>query len=321
MRFVVLGIGAVGGTIAWALHEVGHDVTGVARGEHFERIAADGLVVERPDATHTCRLPVVPTPTAAEVRADDVVIVATKSHQVTAALDDLARTASPEAVIATATNGVAAEGMALRRFARVAGICTIISATHLEPGTVTSFGWPDLGILDLGTYPGARDVPTEGIAEAFTAAGFRSRAVDHVMRFKYRKLIHNMVNALDALAGRDQDTTELRQRAREEAMAVFAAAGVDVATPEEDGERRAGLTTRPAGSGRGGSSTWQSLARGQGSVETEYLNGEVVLLGRRHGVATPVNEMLQVRMRRMLADGAEPGSVPVGELLEAVGDA
>ena len=37
------------------------------------------------------------------------------------------------------------------------------------------------------------------------------------------------------------------------------------------------------------SSTWQSLQRGTGRIEVDYLNGEVVLLGRLHGVPTPVN--------------------------------
>ena len=33
--------------------------------------------------------------------------------------------------------------------------------------------------------------------------------------------------------------------------------------------------------------------RGTGSIEAEFLNGEVVLLGALHGVATPVNALLQ----------------------------
>ena len=36
---------------------------------------------------------------------------------------------------------------------------------------------------------------------------------------------------------------------------------------------------------RGGGSSWQSLARGSGTIEADYLNGEIVLLGRLHGFA------------------------------------
>ena len=43
-----------------------------------------------------------------------------------------------------------------------------------------------------------------------------------------------------------------------------------------------------------GSSTWQSLQRGS-TLETDFLNGEIVLLGRLHGIPTPVNADIQRR--------------------------
>jgi 2-dehydropantoate 2-reductase len=51
-------------------------------------------------------------------------------------------------------------------------------------------------------------------------------------------------------------------------------------------------------------------------VETDYLNGEIVALGRRYGIATPVNELLQRRANEMARQVQTPGSVPVSELLE-----
>jgi 2-dehydropantoate 2-reductase len=44
------------------------------------------------------------------------------------------------------------------------------------------------------------------------------------------------------------------------------------------------------------------------------LNGEVVLLGRLHGVATPVNELLQRTANHLARVGAPPASVAVEEL-------
>jgi 2-dehydropantoate 2-reductase len=49
-----------------------------------------------------------------------------------------------------------------------------------------------------------------------------------------------------------------------------------------------------AGATRGGGSTWQAW-RGAG-VETDYLNGEIALLGRLHGVPTPANARIQTLM-------------------------
>jgi 2-dehydropantoate 2-reductase len=68
------------------------------------------------------------------------------------------------------------------------------------------------------------------------------------------------------------------------------------------------------GQRRGGGSSWQSLARGTGSIEADLLNGEIVLLGRLHGVVTPVNELLQVVANELAASGAPPGSMSEDEL-------
>jgi 2-dehydropantoate 2-reductase len=57
-----------------------------------------------------------------------------------------------------------------------------------------------------------------------------------------------------------------------------------------------------------GSSSWQSLARGTGAIEADWLNGEIVLLGRLHGVPTPVNEVLRRVANRMARNRLPPGS-------------
>jgi 2-dehydropantoate 2-reductase len=68
------------------------------------------------------------------------------------------------------------------------------------------------------------------------------------------------------------------------------------------------------GRSRTGGSTWQSVTRGLPAVETDYLNGEIVLLGRLLGVPTPVNELLQSAMADFVRRGAVPGSVPPSAL-------
>ena len=68
------------------------------------------------------------------------------------------------------------------------------------------------------------------------------------------------------------------------------------------------------GQRRPGGSTWQSLARGR-PVEVDYLNGEIVLLGRLHGVPTPVNELLQHATHDAVTTRTPPGSIPAAELL------
>ena len=73
-----------------------------------------------------------------------------------------------------------------------------------------------------------------------------------------------------------------------------------------------------SGEWRGGSS-WQSLARGTGSIEAEFLNGEIVLLGALHGVPTPVNALLQRLALQAAVEGAGPGSWHIEELSDLAG--
>ena len=55
-------------------------------------------------------------------------------------------------------------------------------------------------------------------------------------------------------------------------------------------------------------------SRGTGTVEADYLNGEIVLLGREHGVPTPVNDVLQRTANAFARERREPGSMSVAEL-------
>ncbi len=138
------------------------------------------------------------------------------------------------------------------------------------------------------------------------------------MRWKYRKLLNNLGNAVQALCRDDDEaaTTAALELLTGEAEAAFAAAGIDPVTDEEDDARRADhLQLRPIGDQqRAGGSTGQSLARGSG-IETDFLNGEIALLGRLHGVPTPANARIQALMARASAAGAPPGSMSAADLL------
>ena len=216
-----------------------------------------------------------------------------------------------------AQNGVENERLALRRFARVYGICVMMPVTHLEPGVVQAHGTPLSGILDLGRFPEGVDETAHAVAADLAASGFSSEADPVIMRKKYRKLVRNLTNALDALSVRSDATRDMYRKARDEAYAVFEAAGIDVASEEEDMARREGVrVTEPSTDrSRAHNSSWQSLARHTGSIEVDYLNGEIVTLGRLHGVPTPVNQMLQEVCGRLAREGVEPGSVTPEELL------
>jgi 2-dehydropantoate 2-reductase len=141
------------------------------------------------------------------------------------------------------------------------------------------------------------------------------------MRWKYRKLLMNLANAVEALCGPSARFSPLAKEVQREGKAALEAAGIDAVSSEEDRERRGDyLQMSPTASGEWqGGSSWQSLARGSGSIEAEYLNGEVVLLGGLHDVPTPVNELLQRLALRAAAEGTPPGSWRIEELSALAG--
>ncbi|WP_442939933.1 ketopantoate reductase family protein [Nocardioides sp. B-3] len=80
------------------------------------------------------------------------------------------------------------------------------------------------------------------------------------------------------------------------------------------GEARScvGETTSPPGGG----STRQSLQRGTGDSEVDYLHGEIVLLGRLHDIRTPVNAAIVAATRDLTANDGTPRSLDARTVLD-----
>jgi 2-dehydropantoate 2-reductase len=125
----------------------------------------------------------------------------------------------------------------------------------------------------------------------------------------------NLGNAVDACCIDNDAASLLVDALRDEGEAVLAAADVEVIAEPDDRVRRGDLLRRGETPAPPGSSTWQSLARGTGSVETDYLNGEIVMIARRLGVPAPLNERVQRLAASMAADGRPPRSVDARTLL------
>ncbi len=310
MRWVIVGAGAVGGVVGGYLAAAGHDVVLVARGAHLDAIRAGGLAVRSPDGERTFRLPAAADPAEVDWRPGDVAVLGVKSMDTEDVVRSIAAHAAEDTPVVCLQNGVANESTALRRFANVYGICVMLPASHLEPGLVVAHSAPVPGILDVGRFPDGVDDTAAAVAAGLRDAGFHSVARPDVMRMKYRKLLSNLGNALDALCGRADGLDEAVRPVLAEGEAVLRAAGIAYATEAEDEERRGTtMTLLPVeGAPRGGGSSWQSLARHTGSVEADYLNGEIVLLGRLYGVPTPANALARRLVVEAARTGAEPGS-------------
>ena len=333
VRYIIIGAGAVGGTIGGRLAQGGHEVVLVARGAHLDALRTDGLRLATPLGTGTLKVPAVAGPDEVELRPGDVLVLATKSQDSVPVLTEWARqpvagggAAARDLPVVCAQNGVANERFALRRFRHVYGMCVWLPATHVAPGAVAAHGHPLTGLLFVGRYPSGTDETIEAIAADLASSRFLAPVSPGVMRWKYRKLLGNLGNSIEALsgpaaAGRDGDQSdtarELLERTTAEGTAVLDAAGIGYASSAElRAERGHHVDFAPvAGITYGGGSSWQSLARRTGAIEADFLNGEIVLLGRQYGIPTPVNEVLQRLANRAAVERLQPGSVSPDQIL------
>ena len=315
---MIFGAGAIGGVVGARLHQSGHQVLLIARGAHHDAIARDGLTLLTPVQRVTLRIPVAATAQEAGLTGDDVVLLSTKSQDTEGALESL-RQARPGGVpVVCLQNGVENERVALRTCSDVYGAVVMSPTAHLEPGVVLAYAAKQTGTIDVGRYPSGIDGRCEAVCASLAASQFGSEAREDIMRHKYAKLILNLGNAVQAICGDDADGEELVERAREEARGVLRTSGIPFEVDEVADMRgrwkRWGVGEID-GHPRGGGSTWQSVTRGAGSVETDYLNGEIVLQGRLSGVATPVNALLQELTRTTLRSGQKPGWLAPDEIL------
>jgi 2-dehydropantoate 2-reductase len=320
MRIIVYGVGAIGGTVAAALALSGQKVVGIARGAQLDAIRDAGLVLRTPDGTARAKFPCVADPTEIAFGAEDAILLAMKTQDTIAALERLRHAGVRNQPIFCAQNGVANERFALRRFANVHGITVMMPATFLVPGEVAAQATPRHGIFDVGRYPSGSDADDARLAAALEAASVAAFVDGAVMEGKYGKLLMNLRNVIEAALGPDADLSSFARAVTDEAKAVYAAAGIAWRDVGNADPRRAALMRVAAVDGmeRSGGSSTQSLARGAGSIETDYLNGEIVLLGRHHGVPTPASAYLTALGARLVRERLAPGAISSGEIAEAL---
>ncbi|MEZ0351186.1 ketopantoate reductase family protein [Mycobacterium sp. pR1184] len=333
-RYVIVGAGAIGGTVGGVLARAGIPTVLVARGRHAEVLAAEGITLKTPDGTFPTVVSTARRPEDIRLTDGDVLVFATKTQQLDAALQEWVDqpvhgagggTAGERLPAMTALNGVAAEEKALRYFRRVFGICVWLPAVHLEPGVVIVRAWPVVGQFHIARWPATLRTQQDtdllaALAECWTAAGIRVRTPDDVAPWKYNKLLSNLGNAVGALTV--DAAGEVVAALRREGENVLRHAGIESISFEVSTATRAdGPMIRPVpGSNSGPSnSTWQSLSRQTGNLETDFLNGEIVRLAHQHGIEAPLNAAIARAARATVLRGQGPGLYSAEQLAELVG--
>jgi thiosulfate/3-mercaptopyruvate sulfurtransferase len=321
---VIIGAGAVGITLAAELQAAGRDVVVVGRGRQLDLLRAGAVRYLTPDGSRPVSVAAAGSPDEVRLERRDVLVLATKSQDAHGVLALWSRRpvgaggqrAGEVLPVFTLQNGLDAERAALRLFATVVGSVLGVPSTYVADGEVLSPGAPAVGVFWLGAYPdGPAGAAAQTIAADLSAARFEVQVVSDLSRWKAAKLVVSSAFVLDALFEPGPDRDRAARLVQAEARAVLEAAGWSIADTETESTLRRdrfGIALVP-GHARPGSSTYQSLARGK-DVETDYLNGEIVLLARELGRRAPLHAALQARAQRVVQEGGAPGRLTAADL-------
>jgi 2-dehydropantoate 2-reductase len=307
VKIVVLGAGSIGAYVGGRLLAAGGNVTLIGRAAMRERIARHGLALSDLQG-RPAQLPAteVPFSESAEALAGSaLVVVAVKSVAPAAAAQDILRFAPRTALVASFQNGV--ENVARLRDALpdhlVLGAMVPFNVVQLPDGRLHRGSAGEIMVEDHPRWSDWRP--------AFDAAGLPLEPRSDFGAVQWGKLILNLNNAVNALSGQplrvqlmDCDHRRVLAALIDEALAALQAAGIEPADTgrappkrlpallrldDADFLRLSGGMVNTSSEAR--SSMWQDLDAGR-LTEVEELNGAVVRLARRHGLAAPLNERL-----------------------------
>jgi 2-dehydropantoate 2-reductase len=291
MRIAIIGAGGVGGYFGARLAEAGHEVAFVARGAHKDAMKAQGLTVHSPlGDIHLPAPDVVEDPAAVGPRA--FVLFCVKLWDVPGAAETVRPMLTAESCVAPIQNGVSVTETltGLLGAERVLGAVTQISASIEAPGVIRHHG--DFARLIFGELGGGTSARVERLEATCAGAGIETRVSADIEAEIWKKFIFLAAMAgatafYRAPIGEVRDDPERRARLEallRETAAVGRAKGVALAEGLEEGSLGFLNDLPPEMK----SSMQLDLERGR-RLELEWLNGEVVRLGRALGVPTPEN--------------------------------
>ena len=299
MRIAIIGTGAMGSVYAGLLADAGLDVWAVdSWADHIEAIRRDGLRVSGASGERTAKLNA--TTDAREAGPADLVIIATKAHNV----EDAARAArdivSPQGTVLTIQNGLgSADRVAdiVGRDKTMIGVVGGFGASMKAPGHVHHNGWE---FVRLGEFDGGLTPRLEEIAEVWKKGGFKVLLFQDIHQLVWEKFICNvafsgtctMTNLTIGEVLANPDAFKVAAGCASEAYAVAKAKGINVDIEDPVAYVRAFGEKIP---GARPSMLLDHLA-GRRS-EIDVINGAVPRVGAEVGVPTPVNETVVALVR------------------------
>ena len=335
MRFIIYGAGAIGSILGAYLARSNHNVVLVGRESHINRISQADLKIITKEGRFkvtASELNVISQASQIEYQPGDILLLTTKSQDTEEAAKSLIPYLPNNTPFFCLQNGVSNEEIVSRMFYKVYGGVLYFSGTYLRPGEIA---YTRPGNVGIGLYPFGIDNTTKMVQAAIRKSGIPAFISEHIMALKWGKLVINLGMAVNAIADLSGEEAQASREAREfiaditeEGLKVIQAAGISL----EEQSGHPPVTERPAilraieetslpyqpEEMKHRPSTWQDIAQGRGKAEVEFLNGEIVRLGEKLGILTPLNSLMVHVVKQMAQDKTPPGKYTIAKLREMV---
>jgi len=224
----------------------------------------------------------------------DLLLVAVKQHHLTEAIEAVRGYVGPRTIMLSLLNGISSEGLLAEAFGAEQVLhAYVVGTDFVREGTATRFS--SIGRIAFGAASRDLEDPRVlAVSELFTRAGIPHVVSKDIVRELWWKFMLNVgVNQVSAVLRAPYgafglpEVGDLARAAMREVVALSAFEGVSLL--EGDVERCFPVLATLAPDGK--TSMLQDIEAGR-KTEVEIFADEVVALGRRYGVPTPVNELL-----------------------------
>ena len=309
MRIAIIGAGAIGSVIGGLLSKAGEDVILVGRKPHVDAINQNGLILEGGPG----RIVIKVKATENLDFKPGLALLTVKAQDVVSSVTETQRFLSGSQVVIM-QNGVQSDDQAARLLGKENIISSVVAfnGQFLEPGKASySIPFSKTALL-IGEPFGNKGNRLQTLSALLNKA-IGTDISEEIRAAHWTKLIWNLQTAVPAITGLSyQDSyqylevRELTISLLKEGLKVIKAAGIKTANvpgfpmePIETMAREslliASTLLKKIAESLGKvpvlGSTLQSIKRGT-STEVDYLNGEIVNLGKKMGIPTPANSLM-----------------------------
>lgn len=305
MKIVIVGLGGVGGYYGGLLSKKYADhsdveIYFVARGAHLKKVQKEGLTVITENGTFVTH-PTLATDNVLEIGKADYVILTTKSYDINTTIEQIKPCLKEDSVVLPLLNGADISHKIRKMLPdiEVWNGCVYIVGRLNEPGVVESSG----GVHDL--FFGHENLTSERLLwmeKIMKDAGIKAVFSENIRMIIWRKFI--FISSTASLTSyynvgfRDVLTDENRKAMTiailNEVAAVAAAEGITFETDIIETTIRH-IEKLPFGT----TSSMHTDFQAGRNTELDTLTEIVIELGKKHGVPTPMYEIIHEKLHHL----------------------